>query len=87
MHLQAFVYIIFCVIFLLSLLIPRLYELAFLLILLILFLYLITSLHRLYRQQWWKTLLKSILATFGLVMTTVSTISAWVLIDTFWIKK
>lgn len=87
MHLQAFVYIIFCVIFLLSLLIPRLYELASLLILLVLFLYLMISLHRLYRQQWWKTLLKSMLAMFALVMTTVSTISAWVLIDTFWIKK
>lgn len=71
MHLQSFAYCLFSVALLLPFLLPGSFQILVPLILIIIFIYVGISLHYLHLQPWWKTLLKSILATFSLFFVTV----------------
>jgi hypothetical protein len=86
LHLQTFVYFLFGVLlwlpFLLSISLELLRQISFLAI----FVYTGFSLHRLYRQKWWKTVLKSFLATVMLFLVTVLTIIAIALVDAIFIQ-
>jgi hypothetical protein len=70
-HLQSFAYCLFGIVLILPFLFPHLFQYLMGIILLTMFAYIIVSLHYLYRQAWWKTILKSILATFSLFFITI----------------
>jgi hypothetical protein len=86
MHLQTFVYFLFGVLlwlpFLLTISLELLRQISFFII----FVYIGFSLHRLYRQKWWKTILKSFLATVMLFFVTVVTIIVIALVDAIFIQ-
>ncbi len=84
MHLQTFLYLMLCLLFGLSVLFPELLGLILILLFAILVIYLIVSLHCLYRQKWWLTLLKSVAVALAMVFTTTWTIIGLVVADTFW---
>ncbi len=74
MHVQSFVYIVLSLLFVIPAIWPAVVDLLIRLMLVILFAYVIISLRFLYHQPWWKTVLKSVLATFALFFSTVLTI-------------
>jgi hypothetical protein len=85
MHLQTFVYVLFAILmllpFLFSISLKNVQRLAVLGIVT----YVGFSLHYLYRQAWWKTILKSVIATFFLFFVTVLAIIVIALADAFFI--
>jgi hypothetical protein len=86
MHLQTFVYFLFGVLvwlpFVIQMDLNLLRQIAFFVI----FAYVGLSLHRLYRQQWWKTIIKSFVATVMLFFITVLTIVAIAMTDAIFIQ-
>lgn len=74
MHVQSFFYFILSVIFFLSSVTDISLDAVQRISLTILLVYLAISLRYLYHQPWWKTILKSVLATFLLFFATVLTI-------------
>jgi hypothetical protein len=86
MHLQSFVYFLFSITFLLPFAISNGLKIITPLSLMIAFIYILTSLHQLYRQSWWKTLLKSALATAAISLITAFTFVAYMLVDAIFIQ-
>jgi hypothetical protein len=86
MHLQSFIYTIMTVIFLLPLFLPIPLDFVRLSIVLITFIYVSVSLWYLYHQPWWKTILKSLIATFLLFMTTVILVFGIAALDAIFIQ-
>jgi len=81
MHVQSFTYMVLSVIFLLTLFFPIPLDVVRRISMLILFVYLLISLRYLYQQAWWKTVLKSLIATFALFAITFTSISGLAAID------
>jgi hypothetical protein len=81
MHLQSFAYMLIGVIFLLPFVIPKSFDYLSTIANLVLVIYIGLSLHFLYKQVWWKTVIKSVLATFSLVMITGFSMLLYALID------
>lgn len=69
-HLQAFSYCLFGVMFLIPFLLHDSISWLRQICLLILLIYITISLRYLYKQPWWKTILKSLLATWSLIFVT-----------------
>jgi hypothetical protein len=86
MHLQTFVYFFFGILLLLPFVIPISLELLRQIALFVIFVYIGLSLHRLYKQKWWKTILKSFLATAMLFFITVLTIILTAVVDAIFIQ-
>ncbi|HEU5292533.1 MAG TPA: DUF3667 domain-containing protein [Cyclobacteriaceae bacterium] len=80
-HVQSFVYCLFGVAFLLPFIFPAVLEYLFPVLLLMLFVYLVISLKFLYQQVWWKTILKSVLATGSLFFITVFAMIIYAFVD------
>jgi hypothetical protein len=74
MHVQSFIYTVLSVIFLIPLLFPLSLDAIRQISMLTIFVYLLISLRYLYHQPWWKTILKSLIATFTLFVITVISI-------------
>jgi hypothetical protein len=70
MHLQSFIYILVGLVFLLPFIIPGSFDFLAAIVMITLFIYIGISLHFLYRQVWWKTLIKSILALYSIFFIT-----------------
>lgn len=85
MHLQSFSYIVMTVLFVLPVLGVGLLMVRQIL-LLVLLVYIGISVHRLYQQEWWKTLIKSILAGFMLFFVTALTLFAVAGFDAIFIQ-
>lgn len=81
MHVQTFMYVVLSVIFLIPLLTSLPLALVRQLAFVSLLLYLGFSLHRLYHQRLWKTVIKSVLATFALFFITVMTVMLLAVFD------
>jgi hypothetical protein len=86
MHLQSFAYCLFGVLLLLPFMFPSVLEFLLQAALISLFVYIGISLHFLYRQGFWKTLLKTVLATFSLFFTTVLVMVLYAFIDAIFFK-
>lgn len=86
MHLQSFAYCLFGVLLLLPFMFPSILEFLLQAALISLFVYIGISLHFLYRQAFWKTLLKTVLATFSLFFTTVLVMVLYAFIDAIFFK-
>jgi Protein of unknown function (DUF3667) len=71
MHLQSFAYVLFGFVLLIPFVFPQSFNFLLTSILLVIFMYVGISLHFLYKQPWWKTFLKSVLATFSLFFITI----------------
>jgi hypothetical protein len=87
MHVQSFIYTVLSIIFLLTLLLPVPLDMVRRISVLILFIYLVISLRYLYHQAWWKTVLKSLIATFALVVITFFSIGGLAAIDGLLFQK
>ncbi|HYG20736.1 MAG TPA: DUF3667 domain-containing protein [Ohtaekwangia sp.] len=85
LHLQTFVYVLFAILMLLPFLFSISLENVRRLAALSIVLYVGFSLHYLYRQAWWKTILKSVIATFLLFFVTIAAIIVIALADAFFI--
>jgi hypothetical protein len=87
MHLQSFAYCLLC----LTLMLPFLFEIDLRRVnqitFLIMLIYVGFSLHYLYRQAIWKTLLKTFISTFLLFMVTASTLIMFAFIDAIFFEK
>jgi hypothetical protein len=70
MHLQSFVYCLFAVMFLLPFVLPLSLIAMRQAGILLIFIYIFISLNFIYRQAWWKTVLKSLALTFSLNFVT-----------------
>ncbi|GHM98965.1 hypothetical protein WSM22_04550 [Cytophagales bacterium WSM2-2] len=70
MHVQSFIYSVLSLIFLLPLIMDLSLDMIRRISTLVILIYLIIALRYLYHQAWWKTILKSIIATVFLVMIT-----------------
>ena len=81
MHLQTFVYIVLIVLFAVSSFFPTFVGILQRILFGVVFVYVLISVVYLYRQSWWKTLLKSLFATFLLIFTTIITILGLTTID------
>ena len=86
MHLQSFVYCLFGVSFLFPLVFPSVLDFLFPVLLFSLFVYIGISLKFLYQQAWWKTLLKTLLATLSLSATTIFVMVLYAFIDAIFFK-
>lgn len=86
MHVQSFVYSLFTI----ALLVPFVFPAAFSFILrfvqIALLIYVGVSLHYLYRQRWWKTALKAILATICLFFITILALLGFAGIDAIFVQ-
>jgi hypothetical protein len=71
MHVQSFAYCVLSAIFFLTLLLPLSLDLIRQISFGIIFIYVAISLRYLYHQPWWKTILKSAIATFLLFFVTI----------------
>ena len=69
-HLQAFAYCLFGIMFLIPFVIHDSIEWLRQVCLLVLLIYITVSLRYLYKQPWWKTIFKSLLATWSLIFVT-----------------
>lgn len=87
MHVQAFVYCLFSLTLLLPFIIPIDLVIMRQLSVLIILVYLFFSLNYLYRQKWWKTILKSLIATALLVFITMLSIMGIAFVDAIFIQK
>ncbi len=83
MHLQTFIYLITTGIFIAGLLWSPVFGFLLDAVLLALVTYLFFSLRFLYRQPWWKTLIKSLMAGGILFFMTTFTIVGLILVDAF----
>jgi hypothetical protein len=83
LHLQTFVYCLFGLMFLFVFLFPAWIGILRRAAIFIIFLYTIFSLRLLYHQPWWKTILKSLLATGLLVFTTSTAFGIYLVFDYF----
>lgn len=81
MHLQSFIYFICGIILLLPFIFPSILDILLSVILVPIFIYIVVSLRYLYRQAWWKTILKSALATFSLFIITITVMSLYAVFD------
>jgi hypothetical protein len=86
MHLQTFAYVFLTVIFLIPAFFPSTIDWLLRAVLVFVFIYVLFSLRYLYHQQWWKTVLKSAIATFLLIFTTSLTIMLVSLLDAMLIE-
>jgi hypothetical protein len=86
MHVQSFFYFVLSVIFLLTSVLPISLNVVERIALWILFGYLVISLRYLYGQPWWKTILKSVAATFLLFAATVLTVILIAALDAIYIQ-
>jgi hypothetical protein len=86
MHLQCFAYVVLGVLFMLPFVMPIslliLRQIAFFVILL----YIMISVHNLYHQKLWKTIVKSLLATTAIFFMTVLSIAIVATIDAIFIQ-
>lgn len=86
MHLEIFVYILFSIMLTLPLIftisLNAIRQISFI----ILFVYVGFSLHYLYRQSWWKTFIKSVIATVSIFFVTTLTILLVALLDAMFIE-
>jgi hypothetical protein len=87
MHLQTFAYFLFSIIMVLPFLLPIKLELMRQLSALGLLIYIGFSLHYLYKQVWWKTILKSMMATAALFFITALTIIVIALVDAIFVQN
>lgn len=87
MHLQTFAYCLFTVIFLLPLFLSLSIDVIRQISVLSILTYIILSLRYLYVQSWWKTVLKSLIATFALVFVTYLSVATVALIDAMYFEK
>lgn len=81
MHLQSFAYILLGVILLLPFVIPGSFDFLLPIIMFTLFIYIAISLHFLYKQVWWKTFIKSVLATYSLFFITAMVMVLYAFFD------
>lgn len=86
MHLMTFAYCLFSVTLLLPLLPHMTLKMTQRISVLSILIYVGFSMHYLYRQVWWKTILKSLIVTFVLVFTTMVAIMGTALTDAVFIK-
>jgi hypothetical protein len=86
MHVQSFVYSLFTVVLLVPFIFPESFEFIKRFVQVALFIYVGISLHYLYRQPWWKTVLKTILATILLFMITGITMIGFAGIDAMFVQ-
>jgi len=86
MHLQTFVYCLFGLLLVLPFIFSIPLDLIRRIALVAIFIYIGFSLHYLYKQTWWKTLLKSIIATFSLFFLTMVVIVTIAAIDAIFIQ-
>jgi hypothetical protein len=87
MHLQSFVYSLFTVALLVPFIFPQSYSFIVRFVGVALFIYVGISLYYLYRQRWWKTLLKTMLATFLLFFTTLLVMIGYAAVDAIFIQQ
>lgn len=83
LHLQTFAYCLLAFMFLLSFQFPDWMGVFRRTVIFIVFLYTIFSLRFLYNQSWWKTILKSVIATALLVFSTSTAFAIYLVIDYF----
>ena len=81
MHLQSFMFCALMILLFLPFVLPQSLDILQRIALFVLFVYIGLSLHYLYKQQWWKTLLKSFIATFLLLFITVVTMIVFAAAD------
>jgi hypothetical protein len=86
MHLQTFAYVLLTVFFVLPVVFPVFADFLLQTLLGVIFIYVLFSLRFLYRQPWWKTILKSMLATFALFMSTIIAIVTTAALDAIFIQ-
>lgn len=86
MHLQTFIYVLLTVFFVLPVVVPKFADFIIPILLSVILLYVLFSLRYLYRQPWWKTILKSLLATFMLFLSTIITIILVTALDAMFIQ-
>jgi hypothetical protein len=87
LHLQSFAYALSSILFLVPFFIPESSELLIRLMILLMFVYTMFSLRYLYQQSWVKTVIKSVLATVGLVFTTSLGMAIVALVDGMFFEK
>jgi hypothetical protein len=80
-HLQSFAYILLSIVMLLPFVIPDSFKYLGTIILISLFVYIGISLRFLYKQVWWKTVIKSFLAAQLLMMITGVTVVLYAVFD------
>ncbi len=87
MHLQTFVYFLFSV----TLLLPFMFDMSIdniqRISILSVLIYIVFSLRFLYKQVWWKTIVKSLLSTFALVFFTAFAIVLLTFLDAMFVEK
>ena len=81
MHLQTFTYIVLSVLFIVPAIFPGTINSLVDIVLAITFVYVLLSLRYLYKQPWWKTVLKSAIATFMLFFVTTMVIVVITIFD------
>jgi hypothetical protein len=81
LHLQSFAYVLISVAVLLPFVFPETLHHIRRGVLVILLVYIAASLRYLYHQPWWKTILKSVIATLLLALTTGLALSAYILVS------
>jgi hypothetical protein len=86
MHLQTFVYVLLTVFFVLPVVFPKFADFLIQVLLAVIFIYILFSLRFLYNQPWWKTVLKSLIATFVLFFSTVIAIVTVTALDAIFIQ-
>jgi hypothetical protein len=86
MHVQTFVYFFFGVLLWLPFIVPIGLDLLRQIAFFVIFLYIALSLHRLYQQKWWKTIIKSFFATALLFFVTVLAIVVIALVDAIFVQ-
>lgn len=85
-HLQSFLYCLFGVVLLLPFVFPAILGILIPIIILSIFIYVGISLQFLHQQTWWKTLLKSVLATFSLFFITTWVMVLYAFFDAIFFK-
>jgi hypothetical protein len=85
-HLQSFLYCLFGILLLLPFAFPAILGILLPIVLVSIFIYVGISLQFLYQQIWWKTLLKSVLATFSLFFITTWIMVLYAFFDAIFFK-
>lgn len=81
LHLQSFAYCVMGIVLLLPFLFPAILNQIIPIVILILLVYIGFSLHYLYKQPWWKTILKSLITTMLLVIITALAMAFFAVIN------
>jgi hypothetical protein len=81
MHLQSFAYVLMAAVLVIPFFAPVSLTVLKNIIIIFLLVYIGISLHFLYKQVWWKTGLKAILATFSIVFITTATVLIYAVLD------